>query len=493
MASSEIPERFLRHIWQHQYFSTANLTTSDGKPVRILSSGTPNRDGGPDYKDARIQVGNTVFRGDVELHNSPEDWLAHSHQTDPHYNGVVLHVVLTGSTMAPPAETASRRTIPLLILHPFLDEKLRAVWMKSIVDERVQRRHTIPCFSVNDGIERDVLRRWLRNLGHERVELKVRRFEARLKQLVDEQKMTLREPYPRYYGNPDEIPSPTHEYTRSDFSAKSLWEQLLYEGIMEAMGFSKNPRPFLSLAQSASLPFLREYDLNDSRMMQALLFGTAGLLPSTRKIEEQKSRAYVRDLRKRWRTVRPSFKGPLLHEADWLFFRLRPNNFPSARLAAMSFLLPTLFGEESLRRLITLFKSDTLSRKQRHHKLRSFFQFEPDDFWKNHYHLAGRTCRAGIAVGSERVHDITVNGIVPIVLLYARIFKDRSIRAHALSLLEYTPPLQYNSITKIMQQQLCKSHESLDSAFKQQGAIQLYHFYCIENRCSECEIGKRVF
>ena len=487
------PEHLLRTIWQEQLFSVARLRTSDGKPVVILSPGTFNGDGGPDYLDARIRIGNTTYRGDVELHSDAAAWHTHNHDSDPHYNRVILHVVMTADDLAAPARTASRRTIPLVVLHPLLDERVRSLWARSFSDEKRERTQTLKCYKRNDNIPAEVISRFVMSLAAERLELKVRRLEERLKQLVDERRSIVREPYPRYYGNPDEIPTPKKEYTRRNFVDKKLWEQLLYEGVMEGMGYSKNREPFLALAQSMKLNFLRGFGLHDSQTMMSLLFGAAGLLPSTRNLTEKESRAYVRPLRKMWKDVRRSFKGSVFHEADWLFFRLRPSNFPTARLAAMCFLLPSLFGEDALRRLIFIFKDETSSARNRIQMLKTLFTIQPDGFWSHHFHFSGVAGRSGISIGPDRVNDILINALLPTVLLYARIFKDRSVRTNARATLAALVPSQENTITRMMSEQLFRGKIRVSSALQQQGTIQLYKFYCSQDRCLECRVGQLVF
>jgi hypothetical protein len=80
-----------------------------------------------------------------------------------------------------------------------------------------------------------------------------------------------------------------------------------------------------------------------------------------------------------------------------------------------------------------------------------------------------------------------------VALLYARIFKDSPVRREALRLYENLPPAEPNSILNTMRSQLLKAHLPLTSAYLQQGTIQLYKFYCVGERCGECEIGKRAF
>ncbi len=494
MGIPAMPEVVLRTIWHEQNFSTENLQTADGRAVNILFPGTPNTDGGPDFRDAKISIGSITFYGDVELHISAEDWRTHRHDTDPHYNKVILHVVITADPLSPPERTASRRPIPLLVLHPFLDEKFQYAWMQALHDDSARQSAAIACIDCNDDVPAAIIARWLERLSLERLELKIRRFEERLKQLVDEARHVVREPYPRYYGNPSDIPPPKHTYAKKDFASRGHWEQLLYEGIMEALGYSKNTQPFLELARSLRIRQVQEH-LSDSTTVMAMLFAVAGLLPSSRDVRDPETRRYVLELKKRWKVMRTEFKGKLLTSGDWLFFRLRPSNFPTARLATMAFLVPRLFGKESFRMVIGIMKDKSLSTKERVHQLKGLFAFDADEFWKSHYRFTAASnpiSRQRIAMGETRINDIMVNVLIPIMVLYARIFKDVVVGKNARIILAQLPPSQGNALTSTVQMQLAKDRLSLNSARLQQGAIQLLRFYCSPLRCSECPIGRRT-
>jgi Protein of unknown function (DUF2851) len=492
MNTPHIPEWFFRQIWQQQRFSSGELHTPDGRKVEILSPGTPNMDEGPDFTDARVRIGNITFFGDVELHLDAVDWDVHSHQHDPHYNRVILHVVLTADPLLPPARTASKRSLPLLVLHPYLDDPLRAVWMGAVSDDRNERLKTIPCYNLNDSIPAELAERWLTQLGHQRMEMKIRRFEERLKELIDEGRLFIREPFPRYYGNPDEIPPPAKEYTRKDFANKSHWEQLLYESVMEGLGYAKNAKPFLNLARSMRLRTLRQHNLRDLSTTMALLFGAAGLLPAVRSIPEKEAREYVRRLKKRWKELRPSLRGRVLHSGDWLFFRLRPSNFPTSRLASMCFVLPTLFDDEGFRTMVSIFKQRSVPSKTRIDRIRSIFTFEPDPFWLSRYRFDSCPTGKRLSIGKERIDDLIVNCILPIMLLYARIFRDATIRAHAHQVFGAMPSPEENSVTRSLQTQLLKKKLKFKSALLHQGGIQLHRMFCTPSRCSECAIGVRL-
>ena len=489
----DLPERFIRLIWQRQLFTTAGLTTSDGRAVVILSPGRVNEDAGPDFSDARIRIGSTTFQGDVELHRTAADWHAHGHQTDPHYNRVILHVVMFDDGMRPPAATAAHRTLPVLVLHPFLDRGSGTALMASLSDGEDGAAPPLACRTANTNVSTSVIRRWIEHQAEARMQLKIHRFHERLRELIDERRSIVREPYPRYYGNPDDIPKPREAFTQRDAASRQLWEQLLYEGMMEGLGYAKNEAAFAALARSVPLVTLARQGLHDTPAIMALLFGTAGLLPSTRKVSDRESRAYLRPLRRRWRELRPVIKGPLLHEADWRFFRLRPGNFPTVRLAAFCRLLPKLFGEDGFRRTVTLFKSHTLSSKDRRRGLVVQCTDTPDLFWLHHYRFARASRTSGSGLGASRADDLVVNVILPIVLLYARVFRDATVRRNARAFLADLPPTQQNTICRRVEEQLLGDKVRLGSAFLQQGAIQLYRFYCQLGRCDECEVGKIAF
>ena len=86
-------EEFLHFVWRTQSFSQLPLTTTDGNVVHVEYPGFLNRHAGPDFMDARVQIGDVLWCGPVELHLKSSDWLLHGHTGDPRYDNVILHVV----------------------------------------------------------------------------------------------------------------------------------------------------------------------------------------------------------------------------------------------------------------------------------------------------------------------------------------------------------------------------------------------------------------
>ena len=67
-------EDLLQYIWQFQYFKATDLVTTSGESVQILFSGNHNTNQGPDFNNAKIKIGNTVWAGNVELHINSSHW-----------------------------------------------------------------------------------------------------------------------------------------------------------------------------------------------------------------------------------------------------------------------------------------------------------------------------------------------------------------------------------------------------------------------------------
>jgi len=92
-----IPEMAIQQIWAEQDFAKEKLRTVCGKAVKIEFAGWHNSGSGPDFKEARLQIGEHTLFGAVEIHVDSSGWYAHQHEKNPVYNSVVLHVVLYNS------------------------------------------------------------------------------------------------------------------------------------------------------------------------------------------------------------------------------------------------------------------------------------------------------------------------------------------------------------------------------------------------------------
>ena len=492
-----IHERFLRHIWSKQYLQSAELQTVDGRTVTVLNTGTLNTASGADFNGAKVRIGGITYTGDVEIHRTADDWRKHGHQTDPRYNTTILHVVLEGKSSDTKTIAASGRTIPVLVLEPFLPQSLREIWHKTILDERTTKVKTIPCSGKNDSVTVNTFDTLLKKLSTERLELKIRRFDERLKELAEQRIQSLQEP-PRTYGEPpiegapEEVPLPSTEMPLHMLSRKEFWEQLVYEGIMEGLGYRKNREPFLKLARKLHLAMLKQYHVADTRNgLEGALYGAAGLIPSPREMKEKESRVYASSLQQEWDSLRPLLRVTPMEQTEWHFFPTRPRNFPTLRIAAAASLIERLCIGEMFRDANQILKSPG-KEQEKTQALEKLFTVKVSDFWLTHYNFDSSSPSSLAALGRSRIHDIIINTLIPVTLLHARKYKDRNAREAILKYYRNFPPLSENSITQLIETQLFKSKGKLDGASDQQGAIQLYKFYCSEGRCKECLVEKRI-
>ena len=506
-----IPERFLRQLWKQTAFRTESLATVDGKPVEILSTGTLNTDGGPDFRNARVRIGGTLYRGDVELHRTAAEWKHHSHDLDPKYNAVVLHVVLYGIPSEKPYSTQSKRTVPILPLEPFLDTAYHALWEQMIMGERAERLDHIACQSANEKFPDAQLKTWLTKLANERIELKVRRFEERLIEMVKEKRHgSVKEPAvheaSEAYGEtpagltPEHLPSPGEIYSARDYGRPDYWEQLLYEGIMEALGYAKNQAPFVKLARTLPRSFFLNEAFNarsseETKVrIESALFSVSGLMPLSHEVTDKESSLYLTRLRTVWSKLSKLYKGEMLTEGEWQFFRMRPENFPTIRLAAAAQIIMKMREEAYLRGIIAIVKDPSLTTSDQLDKLEEMLIVPADPFWSRHYRFAESSPSSiPSLLGKSRAREIILNVVIPVCLLYARIFKDRRVREGALALFQESPAKQGNTIVRKMDDQLVRGKFPLGSAMLQQGTLQLYKLYCLEERCDDCAVGKAVF
>ena len=87
-------ESILHYVWQNKLFIALDLQTTDGEKLEVVDVGRINTDAGPDFFNAKIRIGETLWAGNVEIHTNSTDWYKHNHQLDKTYDSVILHVVL---------------------------------------------------------------------------------------------------------------------------------------------------------------------------------------------------------------------------------------------------------------------------------------------------------------------------------------------------------------------------------------------------------------
>ena len=134
------PEKLLQKIWLRREFDLRRAFTTDGLQVTVIFPGKWNLMGGPDFKNARIRLGDgPEISGDIELHLHAVDWLAHRHAHDRAYDGVILHVVLFSPAVDYVTQGAGGVTLPVLALLPLLHHDLEEYAANDAVEHLANR------------------------------------------------------------------------------------------------------------------------------------------------------------------------------------------------------------------------------------------------------------------------------------------------------------------------------------------------------------------
>lgn len=74
-------------------------TTQSGRRLQILSPGRINPFEGPDYNDFGMLLDGMIVTGDAEFHRNSSEWGQHSHEANPMYKNVVLHIVFNDNSL----------------------------------------------------------------------------------------------------------------------------------------------------------------------------------------------------------------------------------------------------------------------------------------------------------------------------------------------------------------------------------------------------------
>lgn len=492
MSSSErIFEKELYEVWLKKQFKK-DLETIDGIEISVLDSGTHNSDtSGPDFQNARIRIGNLTFVGDIEIDCDYHDWKQHGHHLNNKYNKVVLHASLTNKYNQPYVYTKDGRKVPSVKLEEFIDiDKANTIEQK-IEKYNSTHQHTLRCVDESPAVDRKVKEKFVLHLGTERFKKKCMKFYDRLKELKYISEMQLKEPVINYELNEE---FRNKKYTHEDFKEKDLWLQLLYENVFEALGYSKNKSIMLKLAQSAKIEFLsslkngKEFPLK----LESALFGISGLLPDADKLPENHSSEYTKSIFKNWKSIKDNYDGQTFDETDWNFFRLRPQNFPTVRIAGGVKFLESLLNENLISVMIKKIK-EIRNLNVLINSLRSIFVIRSDGFWQDHFVFDKESStKIKYFVGAGRADEIVINVVLPFFTVYFEVFGNQELSKKVFRLFNIYSQKSGNRIVREVSETLHLERSAKKTIYSQ-GMIELFRSYCSKGKCLECEIGKLIF
>jgi len=376
-------EALLHYAWQYKLYYPNKLLTTTGESVEVIDSGKSNADAGPDFFNAKIKIGDTMWAGNVEVHLRSSDWLRHGHELDDAYNSVILHVVKEADKII---YRGNGEAIPQMVLPYFTDLDER-------YDALLASKTFVPCAAKFDKVPSIVLRSWQNSLLTERLEQKVRNIQTLLA------------------------------------ANKNDWDETFYITLARNFGMSLNGAPFEMLAKSLPQSILAKHKDNLFQI-EALLFGQSGLLEVVNNQEDE----YVNSLRKEYAFLQSKYKLNPIDGHLWKMLRLRPVNFPHIRIAQFaalthqsSWLFSKIIDKPNIEHIHTLFQCDT------------------SDYWTTHYTFETASSPRKKPIGKTTLTVLLINTVVPFLFAYGQYRDNADLQESAIAMLEQLPP-EKNSI-----------------------------------------------
>ena len=417
-------EDFLHYVWQYKKFDFANLTTVSGEVLTIINVGQSLKQTGPDFFNAQIIIGAQKWAGNVEIHLKSSDWYLHHHEKDSHYDNVILHVVWEHDA---PVFRKDNTEIPVLELRSFVSDTILESYRGLI-----QTKSWIYCENQISQIDELVFKNWIERLFFERLEQK----EFPIKELLKE--------------------------TGND------WEAVLFYMLAKNFGLNTNGEAFLKMAKSIPFSVIRKEGF-EVENLEALLLGKVDLLP----MDAQDF--YSKDLQNRSTYIAQKHRLKKTFLEPVQFFKHRPDNFPTIRLAQLAMLYHK--RQNLFSKIITLHSPEDFY---------SLFDVGVSDYWQTHYQFDKESPKKKKQFTKSFIDLLIINTIVPFQFAYAK-SQGKEITETILVLTETMAPEKNVIIEKFS-----NFGVRAKSAFETQSLLQLKNSYCNHGKCLQCVIGTQL-
>ncbi|WP_405607266.1 DUF2851 family protein [Polaribacter sp. Asnod1-A03] len=418
-------EDFLHYVWQYQLFSITKLQTTQKEDVTILKTGIHNHNSGPDFLNAQLKIDTQLWVGNVEIHLKSSDWYAHHHEIDKNYDAVILHVVWEDDVTV---FMKNDKPLPVLelkgvVLEPTLNN------YRNLLDVKQRWIH---CEKEISAVDKFVLENWKERLFFERLERK----STEMNQLLI--------------------------VNQNDFEA------VLFQLLAKNFGLKVNGEAFLDLAKSFDFSVLRKVRF-DENQLAALLFGQSGFLVEV--IEDE----YHQQLKNEYQYLQHKYQLKPILKNQFSFFRMRPPNFPTIRIAqliALYHVHQNLFSK--------VIQIETLA------GFYELFNIEVNLFWKTHYIFSKESKKSSKKITKSFVDLLLINTIIPLKFLYQK-NRGEVDESEFLEVLQKIKPEKNSIISKFDTIKI-----NAKNAYDTQALLELKNNYCAKKLCLQCAIGIKL-
>lgn len=423
-------ERLLQYCWKHRLFPLQELKTTDGDVVEIVDSGLHNTDSGPDFFNAKIRIGNTMWVGNVEIHDKSSDWMLHGHDNDAKYDNVVLHVC---GCVDAEVKTNSGLRVPQMQLD--VPESVSINY-----EELLSADHYPPCYKIVPELSKLTVHGWMNALQAERLEQK------------------------------------TADIMRRVERCNGSWEAGYFVTLARNYGFGINGDAFETWAMNVQLGDVAHHR-DDLFQIEAMFMGQAGLLDINSVPQRYHADAikegYFERLRNEYAYLSHKFGMQPMDFKRWNFLRLRPQNFPHIRISQMANLYCS--RKAGLSRLT---ECETIK------QLEEMMRTQVTPYWETHYTFGSASMRNSKNISASSLNLLLINTAIPMLFAYGRYKGSEKLCNRAFEFLEELKK-ENNKIIRMWQQCGLEVNNAGDS----QALIQLKKQYCDRKECLRCRIG----
>ncbi|HKH60303.1 MAG TPA: DUF2851 family protein, partial [Flavitalea sp.] len=243
------------------------------------------------------------------------------------------------------------------------------------------------------------------------------------------------------------------------------WEEAFWWLLARNFGIKVNSEAFESVAKGLPVNVLVRHK-NQINQLEALLLGQAGLL------ENEFQEDYPKMLQKEYLFYKIKYKLQTIRESIH-FLRMRPENFPTIRLAQLAMLIHDsshLFSKVMEMHSVT--------------EVKTLLNVTANDYWHYHYRLDEPSTFKPKKLGEQMVNNIIINTIVPAVFAFGYLHSQDSYEDKAFHWLEQICA-ENNSIVE----KFIKAGISSQNALDTQAVLELKSAYCDKRKCLDCAVG----
>ncbi len=423
-------EQLLHYCWKHKLFPLGELLTTDGRLIEVIDPGLHNRNSGPDFFNAKVKIGQTMWVGNVEIHDNSSDWYQHGHDKDKAYDNVVLHV--TGNPDVE-VQTTEGHFIPQMQLD--VPEMVRTNY-----EELLRTDQYPPCYQIIPNLTRLTVHSWMAALQTERLEQKTEAIGQRAKRMNDS------------------------------------WEDAYFLTLARNYGFGINGEAFEEWATHIPLSAVGHHR-DDLFQIEAIFLGQAGLLEleaiPERYQQDALNEGYFAKLRKEYQYLAHKFSLQPMDYKRWKFLRLRPQNFPHIRLSQLANLY---YEHKTGLSQLTACKNVL--------QLQDLMSTKVTPYWETHYTFGSKSDPNEKNLSPFSLNLLMINTCIPMLFAYGRHTANDALCDRAFDLLEQLKA-ENNYIIRLWKECGLEVKTAGDS----QALIQLKKEYCDKKECLRCRIG----